>query len=172
MLSKFLRKRLYFSFKNCYLNYANIAWASTNKSNLQALCHHQKHAARIINFKDKFTSAKTLFEQINTMTVDQINIFQTLCFMYLCKNRNTSSIFKRIYTPKPINKYMPRSKNILFKPFCKKNFAKFKLSYRRPHLWNKFIAPNNDLLEAVKIHIFKIRLKKIIFASTTILEDF
>ena len=81
MLSKFLRKQLYFSFINCHLNYANIAWASTNKSNLQALCRHQKHAARIINFKDKFTSAKPLFEQINTMTVDQMNIFRhsTLC---------------------------------------------------------------------------------------------
>ena len=30
ILSKFLRKQLYFSFINCYLNYANIAWASTN----------------------------------------------------------------------------------------------------------------------------------------------
>ena len=57
ILSKFLRKQLYFSFINCYLNYANIAWASTNKSKLQALYRHQKHAARIINFKD--TSAKT-----------------------------------------------------------------------------------------------------------------
>ena len=31
ILSKFLRKQFYFSFINCYLNYANIAWASTNK---------------------------------------------------------------------------------------------------------------------------------------------
>ena len=40
ILSKFLRKQLYFSFINCYLNYANIAWASTNKSKLQALYRH------------------------------------------------------------------------------------------------------------------------------------
>ena len=106
------------------------------------------------------------------MTVYEMNIFQTLCFMYLCKNGNTPSIFKHIYTLKPINKYTTRSKNILFKTLCKKNFAKFKLSYRGPHLWNKFIAPNNDLLETVTIHIFKIRLKKIMFASTNILEDF
>ena len=69
ILKKFLRKQLYFSFINCYLNYANIPWASTNKSKLQALCHHQKHAARMINFKDKFTSATPLLEQINAMTV-------------------------------------------------------------------------------------------------------
>ena len=106
------------------------------------------------------------------MTVYEMNIFQTLCFMYLCKNGNTLSIFKHIYKLKAINKYTTRSKNVLFKPLCKKNFAKFKLSYRVPHVWNKFISSNNDLLEAVIIHIFKIRLKKIIFASTNILEDF
>ena len=74
ILSKFLRKQLYFSFINCYLNYANIAWVSTNKSKLQALYRHQKHAARIINFKDKFTSAKPLLEQINAMTAYEMNI--------------------------------------------------------------------------------------------------
>ena len=101
-----------------------------------------------------------------------MNIFQTLCFMYLCKNGDTPSIFKHIYTLKPINKYTTRSKNILFKPLCKKNFAKFKLSYCGPHLWDKCIAPNNDLLEAVTILMFKLRFKKIIFASTNISEDF
>ena len=86
ILSKFLREQLYFSFINCYLNYANIAWASTNKSKLQALYGHQKNAARIINFKDKFTFAKPL---LGAMTVYEMNIFQILCFMYLCKNGNT-----------------------------------------------------------------------------------
>ena len=89
--------------------------------------------------------------------------------MYLCKNGNTPSIFKQIYTLKPINKYTTRSKNVLLKPLSKKNFAKFKLSYRRSHLWNKFIIPNNDLLEAVKIHISKIQLKKL---SLHLLIDF
>ena len=106
------------------------------------------------------------------MTVYEMNIFQTLCFMYLCKHGNAPSIFKYIYTLKSINKYTARSKDILLKLLLKKSFAKFKLSYRGSHLWNKFITPNDDLLEAITIHIFKIRLKKIIFAFTNILEDF
>ena len=142
ILGKYLRKQLYFSCTNCYLNYTNIDWASANKSKLQALYRHQKHAASIIIFKAKFTSAKPLLEQNNAMTVYEMNIFPTLCFMYLCKNGNSPSTFKHIYTLNPVKKYTTRSKNILFKPLCKKSFAKFKLSYRRPHLWNKFIAPN------------------------------
>ena len=107
------------------------------------------------------------------MTVSEMNMDQTLCFMYLCKNGYTPSIFKHIYTLKPINKYTGRSKNVFFQPLCNNNFAKFKSSDRGPHLWNKFIASNNDPLEAVTIKLIKMRLKKIIFASTiNILEDF
>ena len=126
----------------------------------------------IINFKDKFPSAEPLLEQINAMAVYEMNIFQALCFMHLCKNGNRPSMFKHICMLKPNNKYTTRSKYVLFKLLRKKNFPKFKLSYRRPHWWNKFFAPNNDLQEAVTISIFKIRFKKIIFASTDILEDF
>ena len=96
-----------------------MAWASTNKRKLQALYRHQKHAARIMNFKDKSTFAKPQLEQINAMTVYEMNIFQTLCFMYLCK-MNVPSIFKHICTLKPINKYTKRSKNALFKHYARK----------------------------------------------------
>ena len=40
ILSKRLMKQLYFSFIHSYLNFANIAWASTNKSNLISLYRH------------------------------------------------------------------------------------------------------------------------------------
>ena len=44
--SKCLRG-VYFSFIHSYINYANIAWASTNKTNLKKLFGKQKQAARI-----------------------------------------------------------------------------------------------------------------------------
>lgn len=118
--------------------------------------------ANIINFKDKFTSAKPLLEQINVMAVYEMNIFQKHCLMYLCKNGKTPSIFKLSYTVKPINKYTARSKNLFCNSLCKKSFSKFKLTYRGAHLWNKFISPNrsNCLLEAGSINMFKLRLKR------------
>ena len=45
--------------------------------------------------------------------------------------------------------------NILLKPLCKKNDAKFKLSDHIPHLCNKSIVPHNDLLEGVIINYSK-----------------
>ena len=55
ILKKYLSKQLYFPFISCYLNYANTAWASTNKTKLQALYRH-KHAARMIIYFCKTTS--------------------------------------------------------------------------------------------------------------------
>ena len=68
------------------------------KRKLQAFYGYQKHAEMIINFKNKFTSTRPLLEQVNAMTMYEMNTFQTLCFMYICKNGNTPSIFKHIYT--------------------------------------------------------------------------
>ena len=72
----------------------------------------------------------------------------------------------------PFNKYITRSKNILLEPLCRRNFATFKLSYRGPHLWNKFIAPNNHLANAKTIEIFKKGLKRCIFTYPTLLDNF
>ena len=68
------------------------------KRKLQAFYCYQKHVEMIINFKNKFTSTRPLLEQVNAMTMYEMNTFQTLCFMYICKNGNTPSIFKHIYT--------------------------------------------------------------------------
>ena len=42
-------KQLYLSFIHAYLNYANIAWASTNKSKFKKILKKQKHASRILS---------------------------------------------------------------------------------------------------------------------------
>ena len=49
-------------------------------------------------FQKQITSTRPLLEQVNAMTMYEMNTFQTLCFMYICKNGNTPSIFKHIYT--------------------------------------------------------------------------
>ena len=68
-------KQLYFSFIPNYLNHANIAWASTKKSNLISLYRHQKHAIRIIYDKERFTHTKPLFKHAKALTAYKINLF-------------------------------------------------------------------------------------------------
>ena len=75
-------KQLYFSFIHSYLTYGSMSWASTNKTKLNNLLMHKKHAARIIFFKDKLTHAKPLLQSMNALTIYQLNIFQILLFMH------------------------------------------------------------------------------------------
>ena len=104
-----LLKQLYFSFIHCYLNYANIVWSSTYKSKLEGLYCHQKHAARLINFKDKFTNAQLLLLGVKALYIFQINLFCIIYFMFKCKEKIARPFFHSLFTPKSENKYNIRS---------------------------------------------------------------
>ena len=88
--SKCLRS-IYFSFIHSFINYVNIAWASTNKPNQEKLFGKQKQAAGIIFNQDRFTHVRPL---LKTLNVCQINLLQVLLFMHKIK---TNSSQARIY---------------------------------------------------------------------------
>ena len=54
-------KTEYFLYIHSYLNYANIAWASTYATKLKRVYLKQKHSVRIVFNKDKLTHSKPLF---------------------------------------------------------------------------------------------------------------
>ena len=122
-------RQLYFAFIQSYLQYANIAWASTHKSKLNQIFRHQKHAIRIINFKNRYTHAKALLEETKALSIYKINLFSILCLLYKCKNKKSPSIMQDLYTLKPVNKYVLRSKELIQKPACKTKFGQFCINY-------------------------------------------
>ena len=93
IIKQSLLKQLYFSFIHCHLNYANIAWASTYKSKLEGLYRHQKHAERIINFKDRFTHAQPLLHNMKALNMFQINLFHIIFFYVQMQKEDSSSYF-------------------------------------------------------------------------------
>ena len=56
---------LYFSYIHSYINYANLAWASTHKTSLKKTHSQQKHAVRIVYNKDRYYHTKELFSSCN-----------------------------------------------------------------------------------------------------------
>ena len=50
-------KHLLKSFIHYYINYANVAWASTSKAKLEKLQGKQKQAGHIIFYRDRFIHA-------------------------------------------------------------------------------------------------------------------
>ena len=76
-----MSKSTIFSFVHSYVNYANIVWASTSKSKLERLYRCQKHAARVIYHKDRYTHASPLLNDMKALNVFKLNI---LIFFALC----------------------------------------------------------------------------------------
>ena len=116
ILSKQCLKTLYFSFIHNYANYANIAWARTSKSKLERLYRCQKHAARVIYHKYQYTHASPLLNDMKTLTVFQLNIFNILCFMCKCEQNLNPPVFHNIFTLRTKPTYELRNENSIKEP--------------------------------------------------------
>ena len=160
ILNKHQLKLIYFSFIHSYLTYTNIAWASTNKSKLMLLYRRQKHAIRVINFKDRFTHTQPLFAEMKILSIYELNIFQTICFMFKCREGTSPNIFHNLYTIKPRNKYNMRSEMTLVEPLKRTTLGQFDITFRGPHLWNKLLSTNLELTQIENFISFKIKLKE------------
>ena len=83
--SRFLNSRslqsMYFALVHPYINYANIAWASTNKTYLKTILVKQKQAARLISSNDISISSRLLIKELNILIIYQINIRQHLIYV-------------------------------------------------------------------------------------------
>ena len=84
---------LYFSYIHSYINYANLAWASTHKTNLKKIHSQQKHALRILYNKDRYYHTKELFRSCNALSVYKLNLLNTSIFMHKLKNWNRPCSF-------------------------------------------------------------------------------
>lgn len=123
---------MYFSYTYTYITYANLAWASTNGPNLKKIDSQQKHAARITHNENRYTHARPLMKLSNILNVYQINILNTLNFMYRVKTKTSSlDILSRFHIashPYPtnllrINFVKPLSKlTIKIQNFCERSY--------------------------------------------------
>ena len=60
---------IYFALAHPYINYDNIAWASTNKTHLRRFLGKQKQAARLMSFDDISILSRLLMKELNILNV-------------------------------------------------------------------------------------------------------
>ena len=86
--SKSLRS-IYFALVHPYINYANIAWTSTNKTYLNRILGKQKQVARVMSSDGISIPSRLLMKELNVLNLYQTNILQ---------QRNSQSIQPSIFT--------------------------------------------------------------------------
>ena len=140
LLNESSLKCIYFAYIHSYLNYANIAWASTYRTKLKAIYLLQKCAVCIVFNENNMTHSRPLLRSLNALNIYQINLFQHLHFMYNFNKNETPIIFNNLIK-KPIHKYPTKfSKNSFSLKTFFLNGSKYCISFRGPKLWNDFLT--------------------------------
>ena len=160
-------KSIYFSYIYTYLNYTNIAWASTQKTKLKMINIKQKHAARIIFNEDRLCHLRPLLKNLNALNIYQLNIYQNLNFMHRLKN--IPKIFTELIK-KPKHKYPTKfsENSYTTKSFSLSNM-KYCISVRGPKLWNEFLQ--NEEKEIQSYSLFQ-KTAKLKFTETENKNEF
>ena len=159
LLDKESLKTIYFSYIHSYLNYANIAWASTYFTKLKLIHYQQKDAARIVFGEDRLTHSRLLLRSRNALNIYQINIYQHANFMYKFKHSQTPSIFNNVFE-KPDHKYPTQFSEINYKQKkCSLTSSKYSISARGPKIWNEFLTKEEKGIQSHSVFLGKIKTK-------------
>ena len=147
-----------FSYIHSYLNYANIAWASTYQTKLKTVHYHQQHTAQIVFNQEKLTYSRPLLRSLKALNVYQINLYQHLNFMHEVSNNVAPLIFNMFKKPSHIYPTNFSHNNFSLKK-CSLNSNKYSISFRGPKLWNKFLNTNKKLISSYNLFSRKIKSK-------------
>ena len=159
-LNKDCLKSLYYSYIHCYLNYGNLAWGSTYKTDLKKIHSKQKHAIRIVSNASRLTHTRPLMRSLKILNIYQLNIHKTIVFMHQVKTSNAPYVFREKFKY-PSHKYPTTfSKNNFLVPKLSLQKSRFKISVRGPRLWNKILLDSQKVLE--KSNLFKAKTKEML----------
>ena len=147
-----------FALVDPYINYANIAWAITNKTYLKRILGKQKQAPRLMSSDDISVPSTLLMKKWNILNVYQINILQHVLFMFKVKSSITPRVFSHVFSL-IAHLYPTRFSDNSFK-ICDFNLklTRFAIAFRGPTIWNKFLTECEKCYTS--IDVFKNMIKE------------
>ena len=150
---------LYYLYIHTYLNYGNIVWGSSNKTNLAKLLIQQKHAIRIINNKGRFEHTSELFKAQKILNIFKLNIFNVSIFMHKINTKTAPYTFTQHFQ-RIVHKYPTKYSNSNYKkPKVKLAKTKFRISIRGPSIWNNFISKSEKEIKSLLLFKSRVKLK-------------
>ena len=159
---------LYCSYIHTYLNYANLSWGSTNRTNLKKLLIQQKHAVRIINNRTRFDHTNELCKSQKILNIFKLNFLSVAVFMKQIRNKTApltlSESFEKICQGYPINFSQFNCKI----PKTALSKSKFRILFRGPSMRNNFLQNSEKDIESLPLFKSKLKLKLFSFSNEII----
>ena len=155
----------YYSCIHTYLNYANLIWVSTNRTNLKKLQSQQKHAIRIVNNKTRFEHTKELFNSQKILKIYKLNILNAALFMHKIYNETAPATFFEPF--QKVSHPYPTGFSKLCYKIPKTNLAKYKyrISSRGVLIWNNFLSDYEKQIESSSLFKSKVKLTLLAFEN-------
>lgn len=149
---------LYYSLIYPYLSYCNIVWASTFPSTLHRILVLQKRFVRIATRSESHSSSVPLFQNLQILTVYDINITQICVFIYKVhfNYENIPEHFKTYFKfNSQVHAYSTRQSLDLHLPKFLTCRGQFTIRFRGTKLWNSFshLAINSSSLKCYKRYL-------------------
>ena len=138
-LGKNTMPTLYFSFFHSYLNYGNIARASTTKSKLRKIASQQRQVNAIPKIDNQeITNSRKSMEENDILNVYKLNLYQVLNFMFRVHNETIPKSFqtKFQYIEHKYETRQSKDNFIILKTNTR--ITRFAVSSRGPRIWNSF----------------------------------
>ena len=140
---------LYYSYIQTYINYANTAWDSTCRKNLNKINSQQKHAISIIFNKNKFAHKREIFKEQKILNVYQSNILSNIIFMYRVENKTVPSIFLTKFCKSSHGYPTNLLAHNFLAPTLKLKRSKYRVSTRGLLLWNNILTTTEKTQESL-----------------------
>ena len=158
-LDKESLKTIYFSYIHSYLNYANVAWASTYFTKLKTIHYQKKHAARIIFGEDILTHSRPPLRSLNALSTYKINLYQHGNFMYKFQKCQAPKIFNMAFE-KSTHGYPTQflETNFKYKKYSLTN-TKHSISVRGTKIWNEFLTKKEKEIQSHSVFLRKTKTK-------------
>ena len=160
-------KSIYFALIHSYINYANAAWASSPKTELNKILLKQKQAVRIIFHEDRLAHSRPLLKNLNALNVYQVNLYQVASFMYQMKHNTTPMIFNESFSNVD-HSYPTRFATNSFQLPRSSRTSKFSITLRGPKLWNQFLNDEEKNIPTLSSFKYKLKSKILDFDNETI----
>ena len=166
-LDKNTMTTLYFSFFHKYLNYGNIAWASTTKSKLRKIASQQRQAVNAIpkDINQEITNSRMFIEENGILNVHKLNLYQVLNFMFRVNNQTVRKSFETKFQYIEHKYETSQSKGNFIIPKRNTRITRFAISSRGPRIWNSFT--NNPTKTIDFYPLLKSAIKEILLKLKT-----
>ena len=129
---------IYYSIIFPHLNYCNIVWGNTYKTNIDKLLSIQKKCIRIITKSPRMSHSSPLFKETNILPLYDLIKFNSLNFMYSFYNGTLPPIFDNMFMKNTVlHSYCTRQQDHYHQPKVRSTalLQSFKISGIK--LWNQ-----------------------------------